>query len=70
MTRLIRVFLNNIPFRLFFFPKRFFFFPDPSAPRALAITLSYTQDIISQRQCGKVLRCPQNQLREYLRFAV
>lgn len=72
ITRLITVFLynNNILFWLFFFSKKVFFLQILQSPGAVAITLSYTQQILSQQQCGKVLRCPQNQLREYLRFAV
>lgn len=46
------------------------FFPAPSAPGVLAITLSCTQQIISQQQCGEALKHPQNQLRKDRRFAV
>ena len=68
MTRFIRVFLNNIA--LWWFFSKEIFLHILQFPWVLAITLSCTQHIISQPQCGKVLRCPQNQLREYWRSAI
>lgn len=52
--------LKQYSLQIIFLPKRCFV-QILQPPGALAISLSYTQDIISQPQCGKVLRCPQNQ---------